>query len=163
MTIFMDSLIAHMRRMLIKAIGCLTDVIGFICWTCSRTCYSCLNDDGSMGFAVPCHLETDVGSLGSVDLGRWESDVDCALGFRRVRLSFSHPRLIASRSAGPVGSGCVARRFPPPFDLALPWTRSMGTTVPLNPYYSYLPCLYPQRVIFRVCQFYLNTGNKIFV
>ena len=28
-TIFIDSLIAHMRRMLIKAIGCLTDVIGF--------------------------------------------------------------------------------------------------------------------------------------
>ena len=31
MTIFMDSLIAHMRRLLIKAIGCLTDVIGFLC------------------------------------------------------------------------------------------------------------------------------------
>ena len=28
---FMDSLIANMRRMLIKAIGCLTDVIGFLC------------------------------------------------------------------------------------------------------------------------------------
>ena len=31
MTFFMDSLIAHMGRMLIKAIGCLTDVIGFLC------------------------------------------------------------------------------------------------------------------------------------
>ena len=29
MTFFMESLIAHMRSMLNKAIGCLTDVIGF--------------------------------------------------------------------------------------------------------------------------------------